>query len=624
MTSLENSKDFSFLTRKSLLLPVLVLFLILLTVSLFKNNPNSSDISFMIETPKEGAVLNYKQIFKIKVKEPKDFENVNFYWSVENSEQENRMQRVNDETFVDHVNVDEWDWDRNYQYIIKFFAKDLSGTVLSERAVKISTRPPPVVTELLLEEKDKPSDSDLKASAVSVAKEPVPLEQEESLPSDVLSIDVSKMVHGDHTYRFVFKSETHDYESIMAFWKSEGGHNNLISERNDNGQYQVNIDFSNWRWLDRGPYKVVFFVLDRESKEEIARATFSIFWEGDDDNRSLSFELEEQIIKTEIVSITPTGSLQVTNEEELAVLEEVTQIAPSNFQSERFVFSNFYNPQKPEVRNSFETANDPLKREALKYIMDHPWAVWLNNNEYESDDYLRGIMNEAEAKQVIPVFVLYNIPNRDCGSYSLGGADSAIKYREWVDRLTTVLNSTEAIFIIEPDALPQLNCLSGERRDERLDLIRYAVESLAELPLAHVYIDAGHPFWINPEEMAERLKAVNISVASGFALNVSNFTSTEDNIRYGDYLSFLTENSYYVIDTSRNGNGPASDYDWCNPPGRALGEVSRLVEERKALSAFLWIKCPGESDGTCNGGPAAGHWWEDYAVELGKNFLRSN
>ena len=32
------------------------------------------------------------------------------------------------------------------------------------------------------------------------------------------------------------------------------------------------------------------------------------------------------------------------------------------------------------------------------------------------------------------------------------------------------------------------------------------------------------------------------------------------------------------------------------------------------VDAFLWIKTPGESDGTCSGGPAAGKWWGEYAL----------
>jgi endoglucanase len=33
----------------------------------------------------------------------------------------------------------------------------------------------------------------------------------------------------------------------------------------------------------------------------------------------------------------------------------------------------------------------------------------------------------------------------------------------------------------------------------------------------------------------------------------------------------------------------------------------------------LWVKRPGESDGSCNGGPAAGQWWRDKALELAGN-----
>jgi len=37
------------------------------------------------------------------------------------------------------------------------------------------------------------------------------------------------------------------------------------------------------------------------------------------------------------------------------------------------------------------------------------------------------------------------------------------------------------------------------------------------------------------------------------------------------------------------------------------------------IDAYLWIKRPGESDGTCNGGPAAGGWWIAGALELARN-----
>ncbi|MGW5026607.1 glycoside hydrolase family 6 protein, partial [Streptomyces albidoflavus] len=37
------------------------------------------------------------------------------------------------------------------------------------------------------------------------------------------------------------------------------------------------------------------------------------------------------------------------------------------------------------------------------------------------------------------------------------------------------------------------------------------------------------------------------------------------------------------------------------------------------LDAYLWIKRPGESDGSCRGGPSAGTWWPEYALGLARN-----
>jgi endoglucanase len=34
----------------------------------------------------------------------------------------------------------------------------------------------------------------------------------------------------------------------------------------------------------------------------------------------------------------------------------------------------------------------------------------------------------------------------------------------------------------------------------------------------------------------------------------------------------------------------------------------------------LWIKRPGESDGTCNGGPPAGTFWDAYAIGLVRGY----
>ena len=55
------------------------------------------------------------------------------------------------------------------------------------------------------------------------------------------------------------------------------------------------------------------------------------------------------------------------------------------------------------------------------------------------------------------------------------------------------------------------------------------------------------------------------------------------------------------------------------PAGRALGSPPTTDTGDPLVDAFLWLKKPGESDGQCNGGPKAGKFWQEQALELAKN-----
>jgi endoglucanase len=144
-----------------------------------------------------------------------------------------------------------------------------------------------------------------------------------------------------------------------------------------------------------------------------------------------------------------------------------------------------------------------------------------------------------------------------------------------------------------------------------------AVKTLEAKAGVSVYIDAGHPNWTPAAEMARRLQKSGVAQAAGFALNVSNFYKTSENVTFGNAVSALVGGKHYVIDTSRNGNGWQGE--WCNPQGAAIGERPRTTTGEPLLDALLWAKPPGDSDGTCNGGPSAGSWWADYALRLVKN-----
>ena len=97
-----------------------------------------------------------------------------------------------------------------------------------------------------------------------------------------------------------------------------------------------------------------------------------------------------------------------------------------------------------------------------------------------------------------------------------------------------------------------------------------------------------------------------------------------------------TPATHYVIDTSRNGDGPnpmtggadadmanltAAPFDqsagvistlqagnWCNPPGSGLGLHPTANTGVPLVDAYLWVKIPGESDGQCDSAAGVRAW----------------
>ena len=107
------------------------------------------------------------------------------------------------------------------------------------------------------------------------------------------------------------------------------------------------------------------------------------------------------------------------------------------------------------------------------------------------------------------------------------------------------------------------------------------------------------------------------------------------NSNYANLLNGAAPITHYVIDTSRNGQGPndmatyaGAPYDqtsniisnlqsgnWCNPPDSGLGlpptadpAADTSIVEDSLLDAFLWVKTPGQSDGQCDLAGAVRNW----------------
>lgn len=277
-----------------------------------------------------------------------------------------------------------------------------------------------------------------------------------------------------------------------------------------------------------------------------------------------------------------------------------------------FTLPIFLDPELPaiEAEQRLRSGGSAADADLMKKLATSPQADWIGE---WSGDVAAAVQTAVQAAgNSLRVLVAYNIYNRDCGGASGGGVADANEYKAWIDAFASGIGTFRAAIILEPDAL------SHECDQSRWDALSYAVSSLKKNAGVRVYIDAGHSNWLDAGTMASRLKIAGIDKADGFSLNVSNYQTTSASIGYGTEISGQVGNKPFVIDTSRNGKGPMGG-EWCNPPGRGLGEKPTANTGNPLVHAFLWIKRPGESDGPCNGGPAAGQWFESYALELARN-----
>jgi len=256
---------------------------------------------------------------------------------------------------------------------------------------------------------------------------------------------------------------------------------------------------------------------------------------------------------------------------------------------------------------------------AARTIAQQPTAIWLG--EWFTGAFLDRVIARnlaaAEAAGTTPVFVTYAVPNRDCGGYSAGGL-SASEYAAWNRQIAADLRGHRAVVLVEPDSLSHLSTCTSEAAT-RPALVAEAVSAYTAAAVP-TYLDGGNENWNTVQQQAAVLQQAGIANARGFFTNVSNFYRVDGERAYAERLSALTGGAHYVIDVSRNGRGWLGT--WCNPTGAGLGQAPHASAGTTGLDALLWVKTPGLSDGTCNGGPAAGIWYPSYAVALVTNAKR--
>lgn len=271
--------------------------------------------------------------------------------------------------------------------------------------------------------------------------------------------------------------------------------------------------------------------------------------------------------------------------------------------------------------NDFDRVRDHKQNFPLaSKIFEYPTAFWYgerNGKEMKDlDKSLKRLFKRTSPQ--LPILVCYNLPNRDIGQYSKGGAKTKDSYLNFIESFAKGIGELSPIVIFEPDALPHLGEMEKQDREYRLELMKEGLEIFTRLSKAHVYIDIGHSNWLSPLEASGLISSVTNEYVRGFAVNVSNYRTSKESLNWSLKVCEYNKDLHFVIDTSRNGNGPHGN-DWCNPPGRALGIPPTCDTGYEKCDAFLWVKVPGESDGKSNGGPRAGRFWGEMADELVKN-----
>lgn len=290
-------------------------------------------------------------------------------------------------------------------------------------------------------------------------------------------------------------------------------------------------------------------------------------------------------------------------------------------------------PDPRTVRGLYVDSRMPAHAQGPAYepIAKKAQALWLGSEYYPTDqvaDVVSTYTGLAEAADKTPMLVVYSIPDRDCGQFSSGGLPGVEAYKAWVAQVAKGLEGSSPLLVLEPDALPFYHGGECGNADNRVKLLRWATRRLSDAG-AWVYIDAGHSGWTTGDPTtddtpwdgrAELLKKAGVADARGFSTNVSNFRRTKAEHHYAQWMvrelkGLGVKGTKYVVDTSRNGAKKPVDADVINPTWARLGRAPRLAFDG-AFDGTLWVKHPGESDGTLNGGPASGQWCDLLADRL--------
>ena len=260
---------------------------------------------------------------------------------------------------------------------------------------------------------------------------------------------------------------------------------------------------------------------------------------------------------------------------------------------------------------------------AISAVEEYSIAAWYTDRLSTADRarMLKDLTTQCSEDTRMTV-VVYGIPKKDCNAgFSSGGTVSnTADYKTFLSDLTTAVGNRKVLNVVEPDSVGLLaeenGCGVGAGYLENL---KVAVKALSKNKNAELYVDVG--YWtLEYEAQSSKVVKVMKELAGegklkGITINTSNYRSTDQMTKLCTKFQTAmgSTDMTCIVDTSRNFNEPATT-DWCNIMGAGIGQPPTSETNITNLDYFMWVKVPGESDGTCSdgseAGPTAGFFFE--------------
>jgi endoglucanase len=309
----------------------------------------------------------------------------------------------------------------------------------------------------------------------------------------------------------------------------------------------------------------------------------------------------------------------------------VDPAAPNPLLGQRFFLDRMEPAYMQWVR--WKRAGETTKANIIWKLAREPRFRWFGKfTAPRMQKKIRGYLDRVQCDQpgTVPLMVVMRHQGKGCsGTYRAGGVAEDRRTMRWYDDFANSVGNNRVVIAFEPDSLGTVDCLARDRRKARLDVLRYGVDRLSQLPNATIYLEAGASDWEPATRTAKQLRYIGVSKVRGFMLNVTHHDWTRANILHGLQISRMVGGKHFIINTSYNGRGPLHYRKWinrakhrwrtinvwCHPGLRGLGPAPTTATANPMVDAYMYINRPGYSAGSCNGGPLpVGTWWAARAL----------